>query len=80
VQDGGQLIAVRPFQGGTERIPLVLVGEHLHEGGRVAELADMAAKGVLSLRLAESLPAERAPEAHARLAAGGVRGRLVLTF
>ena len=83
VKDGGQLIAVRPFQGGTERdirVSLVLVGGHLHEGGRVAELADLAAKGVLSLRLAEALPAERAPEAHARLAAGGVRGRLVLTF
>jgi D-arabinose 1-dehydrogenase-like Zn-dependent alcohol dehydrogenase len=83
VKDGGQLIAVRPFQGETEReikISLVLVGEHLHEGGRVAELADLAAKGVLTLRLAEAMPADRAPEAHARLAAGGVRGRLVLTF
>jgi NADPH:quinone reductase len=83
VRDGGQLIAVRPFQGETERditISLVLVGRHLHEGPRVAELADLAAKGVLSLRLAEAMPAERAAEAHARLAAGGVRGRLVLTF
>jgi D-arabinose 1-dehydrogenase-like Zn-dependent alcohol dehydrogenase len=83
VRDGGQLIAVRPFQGETERditISLVLVGQHLHEGSRVAELADLAAKGVLSLRLAQVMPAERAAEAHARLAAGGVRGRLVLTF
>jgi len=83
VKDGGQLIAVRPFQGETERdirISLVLVGEHLHEGDRVAELASLAAEGTLTLRLAEALPAERAPEAHARLAAGGVRGRLVLTF
>ena len=83
VRDGGQLIAVRPFQGETARdikISLVLVGGHLHEGARVAELADLAAKGVLTLRLAEAMPAERAPEAHARLEAGGVRGRLVLTF
>jgi NADPH:quinone reductase-like Zn-dependent oxidoreductase len=83
VRDGGQLIAVRPFQGATERdirISLVLVGEHLHEGTRVAELADLAAKGVLTLRLAQALPAGRAHEAHARLEAGGVRGRLVLTF
>jgi NADPH:quinone reductase-like Zn-dependent oxidoreductase len=80
---GGQLMAVRPFQGETERgitISLVLVGEHLHEGGRVAGLASLAARGVLTLRLAAALPAERAPEAHARLEAGGVRGRLVLTF
>jgi NADPH2:quinone reductase len=83
VRDGGQLIAVRPFQGETERgirVSLVLVGEHLHEGTRVAELADLAVKGVITLRLAEALPADRAPQAHARLEAGGVRGRLVLTF
>ncbi len=83
VRDGGQLLAVRPFQGETERditISLVLVGHHLHEGARLGELADLAATGVLTLRIAEVLPAERAAEAHRRLAAGGVRGRLVLTF
>ena len=83
VRDGGQLLAVRPFQGETERgitISLVLVGQHLHEGARLAELADLATKGVLTLRIAEVLPAERAAEAHRRLEAGGVRGRLVLTF
>jgi len=83
VRDGGQLLAVRPFQGETERgitISLVLVGHHLHEGARLADLADLAAKGVLTLRIAEVLPPERAAEAHRRLAAGGVRGRLVLTF
>lgn len=83
VRDGGQLLAVRPFQGETERdirVSLVLVGEHLHEGTRVDELAGLAASGILTLRLAEALPAGRAAEAHARLEAGGVRGRLVLTF
>jgi NADPH:quinone reductase-like Zn-dependent oxidoreductase len=83
VRDGGQLMAVRPFQGETERgieISLVLVGNHLHEGHRLAELADLAAKGTLTLRVAELLAAERAAQAHRRLEAGGVRGRLVLTF
>lgn len=83
VRDGGQLMAVRPFQGETERdikISLVLVGNHLHEGARIAELADLAAKGVITLRIAELIPAENAAEAHRRLEAGGVRGRLVLTF
>jgi NADPH:quinone reductase-like Zn-dependent oxidoreductase len=83
VKGGGQLIAVRPFQGDTERgitISLVLVGEHLHEGTRVAELAHLAAKGVLTPRVAELIPAERAADAHRKLEAGGVRGRLVLTF
>jgi NADPH:quinone reductase-like Zn-dependent oxidoreductase len=83
VRDGGQLLAVRPFAGTTERdiaIHLVLVGRHLHEGSRIAELAELVSEGVLTLRVAEVLPAERAAEAHQRLDAGGVRGRLVLTF
>jgi NADPH:quinone reductase len=83
VRDGGQLIAVRPFQGETERdiaISLVLVGNHLHEAARLAELADLAVKGTLTLRIAELIPAEHAAEAHRRLEAGGVRGRLVLIF
>jgi len=83
VRDGGQLLAVRPYQGEPERditIHLVLVGNHLHEGHRIAELADLVTKGVLTLRIAEVLPTSRAAEAHRRLEAGGVRGRLVLTF
>jgi NADPH:quinone reductase len=83
VRDGGQLMAVRPFQGETERdikISLVLVSNHLHEAARLTELADLAATGALTLRIAEVLPAERAAQAHRRLEAGGVRGRLVLSF
>ena len=49
-------------------------------GYRIAELASLAAKGVLTLRVADVLPAAQAAEAHRRLEAGGVRGRLVLTF
>jgi len=83
VRDGGQLLAVRPFQGETERgitIHLVLVGRHLHEGHRIAELADLVTKGALTFRVADVLPASSAADAHRRLEAGGVRGRLVLTF
>ena len=83
VRDGGQFLAVRPYQGETDRgigVHLVLVGKHLHEGHRIAELADLVSKGVLTLRVAEVLPADHAAEAHRRLAAGGVRGRLILTF
>jgi NADPH:quinone reductase-like Zn-dependent oxidoreductase len=84
IRDGGQLLAVRPYQGGDpERgiaIHVVLVANHLHDGHRIADLAELVTKGVLTLRVAEALPADRAAEAHGRLAAGGVRGRLVLTF
>ncbi|SHN29896.1 NADP-dependent oxidoreductase [Actinacidiphila paucisporea] len=45
------------------------------DGGALAGLAAMD----LSLRVADVLPLERAAEAHDRLAAGGIRGRLLLT-
>jgi NADPH:quinone reductase-like Zn-dependent oxidoreductase len=88
VRDGGQLLTVRPYQGPAEdgkaerdiTVRLVLVGQHLHEGSRIAELADLVTKGVLTLRVADVLPAAEAARAHRRLEAGGVRGRLVLTF
>ena len=63
-------VVVRPFQGETERgitIQLVLVGQHLHEGSRIAELADLAAKGLLTLRIAALIPTANAAEAHRRL-------------
>jgi NADPH:quinone reductase len=83
VRDGGQVIAVRPFAGEAERgitVSLVLVFRHLQEGGTLVRLAELAASGVLSLRVADVLPAARAAEAHRRFEAHGVRGRLVLSF
>jgi NADPH:quinone reductase len=38
------------------------------------------AQRVLTLRVAELVPAERVAEAHRKFEAGGVRGRLVLMF
>lgn len=84
VRDGGRVIAVRPFADGPfERgisVSLVLVARHLHEGEKLARLAELAANGVLTLRVADVLPAAQAAEAHRRLEAHGVRGRLVLAF
>ena len=83
VRDGGQVIAVRPFSGESERgitVSLVLVSRHLHGADKLTRLAELAAKGVLTLRVADVLPAARAAEAHRRFEAHGVRGRLVLTF
>jgi NADPH:quinone reductase len=86
VRDGGQLITVRDFPGESERdimISRVNVSAHLHDegaGALVAELADLAAQRVLTLRVAELMPAERVAEAHRKFEAGGVRGRLILTF
>lgn len=83
VRDGGQVMAVRPFRGVSERgirVSLVLVSGHLHDAGRLARLAALADDGTLTLRVTDVLPARLAAEAHRRFAAGGVRGRLVLTF
>jgi NADPH:quinone reductase len=83
IRDGGQLIAVRPFPGESERsitITLVLVGNHLHEADKLAELGRLVGEGKLTLRVARELPAEEAVQAHRQLEAGGTRGRLVLTF
>ena len=55
----------------------------MHDAEQQAKLDQLRAQaeaGVLLLRVAQVLPAEAAPAAHRLLAAGGVRGRLVLQF
>jgi NADPH:quinone reductase-like Zn-dependent oxidoreductase len=83
VRDGGQLAAVRPFEGLTERgitIRSVRVADYATNQEALEELGRHASDGRLTLRVAEELPPERAPDAHRKLEAGGVRGRLVITF
>ncbi|MFE6865801.1 NADP-dependent oxidoreductase [Kitasatospora sp. NPDC057692] len=48
------------------------------DGAALAGLAALAARRELALRVADTLPLERAGEAHRRLTRGGLRGRLVL--
>ncbi|AZM48625.1 NADPH:quinone reductase [Streptomyces sp. WAC 06738] len=48
------------------------------DGPRLAELARLVDDGVLTLRVAGTYDLADAPKAHARLAEGGIRGRLVL--
>ncbi|MDD9205894.1 NADP-dependent oxidoreductase [Georgenia sp. 10Sc9-8] len=83
VRDGGVVAVVRPFDGEPVRgiqVYLVKVPDYLHDGDGLAELVELARRGVLSLRVARTYPAEEAAAAHRALEAGGVRGRLVLTF
>ncbi len=83
VRDGGVVACVRPFDGEPERgidVYAVSPADYVHDGAGLAELVDLAARGVLTLRVARTVPAEDAAEAHRQLAAGGTRGRLVLTF
>lgn len=49
------------------------------DAGATAELADRAAAGALTVRIAETLPLERFRDAYTRLKSGGLRGKIVLT-
>jgi NADPH2:quinone reductase len=83
LRDGAQFAAVRPFAGESERdidIKLVLVGNYADNQPALRELSRQAGAGELTMRVADTFPPERAAEAHRRLEAGGVRGRLVITF
>jgi NADPH:quinone reductase-like Zn-dependent oxidoreductase len=83
IRDGGGMAVVRGFQGETERdiaIHQVQVSRYAENQAALAGLGDLASQGKLTLRVAETFPPERTGEAHEKLAAGGVRGRLVVVF
>jgi NADPH2:quinone reductase len=83
VRDGGRVATVRGFQGTQERGTTchpVLVRSYAREQAKLDQLRQQAEDGQLTLRVAAVLPADQAGEAHRRLEAGGVRGRLVLEF
>ena len=83
VRDGGRMATVRGWTGGDQSRVTVIpvwVREHAQDREALDRLREQVESGVLTLRVADALPAVEAPEAHRRLEAGGVRGRLVLTF
>ncbi|MYQ31125.1 MULTISPECIES: NADP-dependent oxidoreductase [unclassified Streptomyces] len=83
VADGGALVALRgwqgPAEGGVTVAPVFVAGVR-GDTALLDALRLQAEQGVLSLRVAKVLPASDAAEAHRLLAAGGLRGRLVLDF
>lgn len=83
VRDGGRLAAVRAFEGQSERgieIHQVRVADYYQNHEALDRLGQLVAEGKLTLRVAETFPPERASEAQRKLDAGGVRGRLLITF
>jgi NADPH2:quinone reductase len=83
VRDGGGLAVVRGWDGPVDRdirLHKVVVTDAATDHARLLQLRDQAGAGELTLRVADVLPADRAADAHRRLAEGGVRGRLVLDF
>jgi NADPH:quinone reductase-like Zn-dependent oxidoreductase len=83
VRDGGRIATVRGYVGPAERgisWHPVAVRDYAEGRERLERLRAQAESGAVTLRVAGTLPAERAADAHRRLEAGGVRGRMVLTF
>lgn len=83
VADGGGIATLRGFTGTNERgITWHPVGvrNYAREQSKLNQLRQQAEDGQVTLRVARSLPAASAPEAHGILEARGTRGRLVLEF
>ncbi|MCX3061304.1 NADP-dependent oxidoreductase [Streptomyces beihaiensis] len=79
VRDGGRYVGVIPGAApAPERGVRTEAVEVAADGTRLAELARLTDKGTLTARVAHTYPLAEAAQAHARLAEGGVRGRLVL--
>ena len=79
VRDGGAYTGVIPqAQPASVRGVRTAAVEVSADGARLAELVRLVDEGVLTPRVAETFALDDAAKAHARLAEGGVRGRLVL--
>ena len=83
VRDGGQVAAVRAFNGESERgirIHRIMVFKHLGDNDGLALVRDLASRGEIALRVAGVFAPEEAADAHRRFEQGGVRGRFIITF
>lgn len=83
VRDGGAFTSIRGFEGAPERdisFSTTWVRSYALEQAKLDRLRQQAEDGVVALRVAQTYPAEKAAEAHARLEAGGTRGRCVIEF
>ena len=83
VKDGATIVTVRgygePGPRGVRFHP-ILVSEYSRAHDKLDALRRQVEDGLVTLRVADVIPMERAAEAHRRLEAGGVRGRLVIEF
>ena len=83
VRDGGGFASVRGWPGNDERgiqFHITWVFAYDKDHARLDRLRQQAEDGQVSLRVAGTFPLENASEAHARLEAGGTRGRWVIEF
>ncbi|MEU6198411.1 NADP-dependent oxidoreductase [Streptomyces sp. NPDC047061] len=84
VRDGGRVVS----SAGGVQMPAergikthnTFVPQYAREHAKLDDLRQLAEEGRLTPRVARTLPAEQAVEAHRLLETGGLRGRVVLTF
>lgn len=83
IRDGGAYASVRGWGGTGERginFQRTMVMSYDHRADLLDRLREQAEDGTLTLRVAATYPPEEAAAAHARLEAGGTRGRCVIVF
>jgi NADPH:quinone reductase-like Zn-dependent oxidoreductase len=83
IRDGGGLAVVRGWGGPAERgiaIHKVFVFSVLERTDWLRKLSEMVSGGQITLRPLDAFPPERVAEAQARMAAGGLRGRVLIEF
>ncbi|MGC5362136.1 NADP-dependent oxidoreductase [Streptomyces sp. DT24] len=79
VKDGGQAVSIVPTAApGPERGITVRMSFVEQDGERLDRLGRLVEKGVLTLRIADSVGLSGVGAAHRRLAAGGTRGKLLV--
>src|SRR5690606_41759674 len=79
VRDGGTYVGVPPAAvPAAERGVRVSVVDTVPDGERLADLLKRAAAGELPARVHAVVPLDEVADAHRAMAAGGVRGRIVL--
>lgn len=82
-KDGGAFTSIRGFVGAPQRgirFTQTFVRTYDGEWEKLDRLRQLVEAGRVTLRVADTVPPERAHEAHRRLEAGGTRGRMVIRF
>ena len=83
VRDGGGFTSIRGFKGDPQRdisFTATFVTKYELEHAKLDQLRQQVEDGAVTLRVAQTYPADQAAEAHRRLEAGGTRGRCVIEF
>ncbi len=84
IREGGALAVVRGWDGEDVEegvhVHAVWVGDVVERTDWLHALRELAGRGAIQLRVAETFPPDRAADAHRLMEDGGLRGRAVIVF